>query len=73
MRIILASKSPRRKELLDLLNLEYEIMVSDADETLDKNLSIVVCFWFFNFVSESGIAMPGSWVVYIISCMVSFV
>lgn len=40
MKIILASKSLRRKELLDLLNVEYEVMVSDADETLQENLSI---------------------------------
>lgn len=40
MKIILASKSPRRKELLDLLNLPYEVIVSDADETLEENLTI---------------------------------
>lgn len=40
MKIILASKSPRRKELLDLLNLKYEVIVSDANETLQPNLSI---------------------------------
>ena len=41
MKIILASKSPRRKELMNLLNLEYDIIVSDADETLKEGLSIV--------------------------------
>ena len=40
MRIILASKSPRRKELMDLLSLNYEIIVSDADETLENGLSM---------------------------------
>ena len=40
MRIILASKSPRRKELMDLLNMDYEIIVSDADETLKEGLSM---------------------------------
>ena len=40
MRIILASKSPRRNELLDLLNLEYEIIVSDAEEVLEENLTV---------------------------------
>ena len=40
MKIILASKSPRRKELLDLLNLDYEIIVSDAEEILEDNLTI---------------------------------
>ena len=31
MKVILASKSPRRKELMDLLGIDYEIMVSEAD------------------------------------------
>ena len=40
MRVILASKSPRRKELMDLLGINYEIMVSNVDETLEKGLPI---------------------------------
>ena len=40
MEIILASKSPRRKELMNLLNIDYEIIVSDADETLKEGLSM---------------------------------
>lgn len=40
MRIILASKSSRRKELLALLNLEYEVIVSQADETLEEGITI---------------------------------
>jgi len=40
MRIILASKSPRRKELLGLLNVEYEVIVSEADETLEEGITI---------------------------------
>ena len=40
MRIILASKSPRRRELMNLLNINYEIIVSDADETLEDGLSM---------------------------------
>lgn len=38
-KIILASQSPRRKELLDLMGLKYEVMVSNADETLEEGLS----------------------------------
>lgn len=38
MKIILASKSPRRKELLDLLKVKYEIKVSNAEETIEKEL-----------------------------------
>lgn len=40
MKIILASKSPRRKELMDLLNVDYDVLVSNADETLEEGLSM---------------------------------
>ena len=40
MKVILASKSPRRKELMDLLGIKYEIMVSEEDETLEEGLSL---------------------------------
>lgn len=33
-KIILASKSPRRHEILNIAGLEHEIIVSDADETV---------------------------------------
>ncbi|KAJ2518965.1 hypothetical protein GGI11_002716 [Coemansia sp. RSA 2049] len=36
-RIILASASPRRKELLDRLNIEYEVIPSEFAENLDKS------------------------------------
>lgn len=36
MKIILASKSPRRKEILENLGVEFEIIVSDADEDSDE-------------------------------------
>ena len=35
MRIILASKSPRRKEILENLGVDFEIIVADADEDCD--------------------------------------
>lgn len=39
MRIILASNSPRRHELMKLLNLDYEIQASDIEEINDLSLS----------------------------------
>ena len=41
MKIILASQSPRRRELMDLLKIEYDVMPSGADETFEEGLSIV--------------------------------
>ena len=35
MNVILASQSPRRKELLGLLNIPFTIRVADIDETMD--------------------------------------
>ena len=40
MKIVLASKSPRRKELLSLLDLEFEIITADIDETMDPSLPV---------------------------------
>ena len=40
MKVILESKSPRRKELMDLLNIDYDIIVSNADETFEEGLSL---------------------------------
>ncbi len=38
MEIILASGSPRRKELMELLGLPFSVRVSDADESTDPEL-----------------------------------
>ena len=40
MKVILASQSPRRKDLMDLLNINYEIKVSNVDETFEEGLTI---------------------------------
>ena len=40
MKIILASGSPRRKELLKLIIPEFEVIVSGLDEKVDQKLSI---------------------------------
>ncbi|MDE6386112.1 MAG: Maf family protein, partial [Eubacterium sp.] len=37
--LILASKSPRRKELLSLITKDFIIKSADVDETLPKNIS----------------------------------
>lgn len=40
MKIILASSSPRRKELLQKLGLDFEVIVSGFEEKLEKELTI---------------------------------
>ena len=37
MNIILASQSPRRKELLELMKLSFSVRVADIDETMDPS------------------------------------
>lgn len=37
MSLVLASQSPRRREIFDLLLLDYRVLVSDFEENLDKN------------------------------------
>ena len=39
MKLILASKSPRRKEILSMVTRDFEIRVSDADETIERGIS----------------------------------
>ena len=40
MRVILASKSPRRKELMDLAEFNYEVLPSTCEEKWDDSLSV---------------------------------
>lgn len=40
MKIILGSASLRRHELMNLLNVPYEVIVSDEDEVYDKNKTL---------------------------------
>ena len=35
--IILASKSPRRKQLLSMMGLEFTVQTADIDETMDPS------------------------------------
>lgn len=40
MRIILASKSPRRKELLSMMGVEFDVMVSEQKEIIPENTKL---------------------------------
>lgn len=39
-KIILASKSPRRRELMKVLDVEFDVISADIDEKLEKDLPI---------------------------------
>ncbi|MBQ1341820.1 MAG: septum formation protein Maf [Erysipelotrichaceae bacterium] len=39
-KIILASASPRRKEIMEMLGVDFDVVVSNIDETMDESLSI---------------------------------
>lgn len=39
MKIILASQSPRRKEILSMITNKFEVIVSNAEENIDKKLT----------------------------------
>ncbi len=39
MRIILASQSPRRRELLEMLQIPYEAIVSEVEETVPEDIA----------------------------------
>ena len=40
-KIILASKSPRRRELMELLHIPFDVIVSDIDERIDPQNDLV--------------------------------
>ena len=40
MRIILASSSPRRKELLEKLDVSFEVIIKETEEIFDRNENI---------------------------------
>ena len=40
MKIILGSNSPRRKELLKQMDIEFEVRYPNVEEEIDKNLSM---------------------------------
>ncbi len=40
-RIVLASKSPRRRELMELLHIPFDVIVSDIDEQIDPQNDLV--------------------------------
>ena len=40
MKLVLASKSPRRKEILSMVTPDFTVKVSDADENVEEGVDI---------------------------------
>lgn len=57
MKIVLASKSPRRKELLSLLDLDFKIMTADIDETMNSSLPVTDEVARLSFEKASAVAL----------------
>ena len=51
--IILASNSPRRKKLLEQINLTFDVIPSNIHEDLDLDLYLLSFFIFFDAISGS--------------------
>lgn len=55
MKLVLASGSQRRRELLTMCGYDYEIIVSNADETIDENDPESFCSCSFASQGERGV------------------
>ena len=56
-RILLASKSPRRRELLTDMGLEFEILTTDVEESFDPSLSPAEVVQYLSKLKLSGLDM----------------
>ena len=63
--IILASKSPRRKQLLEQINLEFEVVPSQTYEDFSLNLSPTDFVEYYAQEKAKDVAnsYPGKWVI----------
>lgn len=57
VKIILASKSPRRQALLKKLNLDFEIMVSEFDESKVEKKGKKPCEYAMNLASQKALTV----------------
>ena len=67
-RVVLASGSPRRRELLKKLNIDFEIITSDVDETIDfvspeemvENLALRKAKAVFDKINDDNLLVIGA-------------
>lgn len=63
MKLMLASQSPRRKELLGLLGIPFTVCVSNADETVDPGLTAAQAVAQISLRKAQAVTAPADTVV----------
>lgn len=59
MKIILASGSPRRRELLKLVESDFDIRVSDADESVPENITAEKTAEYLSMIKAKAVSRGG--------------
>lgn len=72
MKFILASGSPRRKEILKNAGYEFEIMTADADETLPENITPEEAVLYLAQLKGDAVAKKADFVVVSADTVVAF-
>jgi septum formation protein len=63
--IVLASQSPRRRELMDLTGLSYRIEPADIDETIPEGISPAEAVEYLSRIKAEAVAVPDSGDIFI--------
>lgn len=61
--IVLASGSPRRKEILRNLNIDFKIMKSDIDENIDKSMDPIIYSILLSFLKAEDVASKNKGII----------
>ncbi|MBX3238794.1 MAG: septum formation protein Maf [Chitinophagaceae bacterium] len=57
-KIILASQSPRRKQLLEWAEIDFDIIIPDTDETFPENIAVTETAQYI--ARQKALAIPGT-------------
>ena len=63
MEVVLASQSPRRRELMQLLNIGFSVRVADVEETLLANATPAQQARHLSAIKAKAVAKPGEIVI----------
>ena len=71
-RLVLASASPRRRELMALAGFDFEVITADVDEVLDASLAPCELVMSLSFQKASAVAKPIPLLPPVITATLSF-